>query len=357
LKFQLHLSRTLIDAGYRQSINDECLFYKRTTSGFSYISTHSDDFLLCCSSKTLAQEFRSTLIKTYNDIVYNEHASSYIGMSIKRSSDLSKLYISQNGLTNRIIADFLPDNFPTAASPASSHLFNNVSTGPSYDRIKYLSLIMAMMYVARLTRPDILLSISFLATKSQQPTDADYNNALRVLAYLKSTSNYGIIIKCQELKLHIHCDASWASHHDGNSHTGWLVKMGQSYLGCKSGKQRVGSPSSTDAEIIATSDALKNLKWLDNLLIEINLPTTISHLYQDNLSASKVIMKQTKTKQLKHLLSKINLAQQYHADKLFEIIQTPTDEMIADSLTKPKSAYNYIIVEAARLGVYKMPNN
>ena len=27
-------------------------------------------------------------------------------------------------------------------------------------------------------------------------------------------------------------------------------------------------------------------------------------------------------------------------------MQTPTDEMIADSLTKPKSAYNYDIVEA-----------
>ena len=33
------------------------------------------------------------------------------------------------------------------------------------------------------------------------------------------------------------------------------------------------------------------------------------------------------------------------------------DEMIVDSLTKPKSAYNYVIVEAARLGVYQMPNN
>jgi hypothetical protein len=132
--------------------------------------------------------------------------------------------------------------------------------------------------------------------------------------------------------------------------------MGTSYLGCKSGKQRVGSPSSTDAEIIATADGLKNLKWLDNLTIEIGLNLQTCYLYQDNLSASKIIQRQTKTKQLKHLLSKINLAQQYHADKLFEIIQTPTDEMIADSLTKPKAAYNYATVETARLGVYKMPN-
>jgi len=110
------------------------------------------------------------------------------------------------------------------------------------------------------------LAISFLATKSQQPTDADDNNALRVLAYLKSTLNYGIIIQCTELKLHLHCDASWASPHDGNSHAGWILKMVKSYLGCKSGKQRVGSPSFTDAEIIAISDALRNWKWMDNLL-------------------------------------------------------------------------------------------
>jgi hypothetical protein len=212
------------------------------------------------------------------------------------------------------------------------------------------------MYIARLTRPDILLTISYLATKSQQPTDIDHKNALRVLSYLKETSNYGIKINCQEMRLHLHCDASWASHRDGNSHTGWILKLGQSYLGCKSSKQRVGSPSSTDAELIATADGLKNLKWFDNLTTEIDLPLSICYLYQDNLSASKVIKKLTKTKQLKHLLSKINLLQQYHADKLFEIIQTPTGEMIADSLTKPKSASNYIIVEATRLGVYVMPH-
>ena len=126
-------------------------------------------------------------------------------MSITRSTNLDQIYVSQFGLTDRVIADFLPDEFPKA------HLFNNISEGQKYDRIKYLSLFMAMMYIARLTRPDILLAISYLATKSQQPTDAD-KNALRVLSYLKETSTYGITIYCQELKFHLHCDASWASH-------------------------------------------------------------------------------------------------------------------------------------------------
>jgi hypothetical protein len=34
LKFQLHLSQTLKSAGYQQSINDECLFYKKTRKQF-----------------------------------------------------------------------------------------------------------------------------------------------------------------------------------------------------------------------------------------------------------------------------------------------------------------------------------
>ena len=76
--------------------------------------------------------------------------------------------------------------------------------------------------------------------------------------------------------------------------------------------------------IIATADGLKNIKWLESLTIEIGLNLQTCDLYQDNLIASKVIKRLTKTKWLKHLLNKINLAQQYHADKLFEIIKPPT---------------------------------
>ena len=77
-QFQLYISRTLIYAEYSQSIYDECLFHKRKKLGFSYTSTHSDDLLHCVSCKILAQKFKDTLIKTYHDILYHEHALSYI---------------------------------------------------------------------------------------------------------------------------------------------------------------------------------------------------------------------------------------------------------------------------------------
>jgi hypothetical protein len=79
---------------------------------------------------------------------------------------------------------------------------------------------MAIMYLARLTRPDVLLAKSYLTTKAQQPTEGDHGPALRIVSYLNETIDHGIKIHCTELKFHLHCDASWASHHDGSSHRG-----------------------------------------------------------------------------------------------------------------------------------------
>jgi len=48
------------------------------------------------------------------------------------------------------------------------------------------------MYVARLTRPDVLLATAYLATKTQHPKEGDYK-ALRIIFYQKGTTSYGIV--------------------------------------------------------------------------------------------------------------------------------------------------------------------
>ena len=120
-------------------------------------------------------------------------------MAITRSPDLSQIYISQKGLATRIISDFLPDDFPSATSPASSHLFNHVPDDKPYDRIIF-SVIMPIMYIARLSRPDLLLGTAYLATKAQHPKEGDHKAALRIISYMKATINHGIKISCLEIK-------------------------------------------------------------------------------------------------------------------------------------------------------------
>jgi len=90
--------------------------------------------------------------------------------------------------------------------------------------------------VARLTRPDVLLATAYLATKAQYPDQGDYKAALRVIFYLKGTISHGIVVNYREVKFHLHCDATWAPHYDGSSHTRWVLKLGESFMRSKSSK-------------------------------------------------------------------------------------------------------------------------
>ena len=84
---------------------------------------------------------------------------------------------------NSLIKD-LHSVFSTSTSPASFHLYN-VPEDKSYDKIKYLSIIMPIMYAVRLSRPDVLHATAY----------ANFNTINRVLiiSHLKNTISMNTI--------------------------------------------------------------------------------------------------------------------------------------------------------------------
>jgi len=129
------------------------------------------------------------------------------------------------------------------------------------------------MKVIRLTRPDVLLATAYHATKAQHSKEGDYNAALCIISYLQvmvSSSTVASLSFTFIARLLGHPTMMTAVTLNGSSNL--------ASLGSKSSKQRVGSPSSTDAETIPTVDDLNNLKWLDSLTLEIGLPPPKSSL-------------------------------------------------------------------------------
>jgi hypothetical protein len=53
LKFQEDLTEALLSIGYKQCINDECIYVKYSKNGFSMLSTHVDDILQQVSTDPL----------------------------------------------------------------------------------------------------------------------------------------------------------------------------------------------------------------------------------------------------------------------------------------------------------------
>jgi hypothetical protein len=343
-KFQMHLLALLKRLGYVQQANDECLFAKHAYGCFSVISTHVDDILQTSNSRRLVDELHEGLVKEYKHITFNLEADAYLGMSIKRSKDLSRITLSQGGLIEKILDKHIDRNdHRTTRSPASDKIFETMdgsSNSKAVDKTNYLSLVMSLMYLARLTRPDILLPVTFLATRSTAPNANDLHEAHRICYYLAGTKNVGITIHCTSMQVYCLCDASYAVHGDGKSHTGFIVGLGSddnwSYLHGRSGKQKLVALSSTDAEVIALTECLKQAIWLRNIIKELQItPLQKIIIMQDNKSAIIMVQEVSKFKHSKHILTKVMYVKNMVVTQVLTVRYLSTSDMTADVLTKP----------------------
>jgi hypothetical protein len=240
------------------------------------------------------------------------------------------------------VETYLSESDKVSYTPSRADILeSNESNSETNDFIKqsdYLSLVMKLMYLARLTRPDILFSVTYLATKSQYPTSKDWKDAIRIVKYLYGTQTYGIHVNCTSLDMYAHCDASYGTHADGKGHTGFILSIGNtlSYLHARSVKQKVGSLSSTDAEIIATRSCCQIIKWIREILREIDIESTLpTVLYQDNKSAIVVYTSdKTRYKRVKHMLTSIGYIRSLVQSQDITIKYLDSANMTADMLTK-----------------------
>jgi hypothetical protein len=109
-----------------------------------------------------------------------------------------------------------------------------------------------------------------------------------------------------------------------------------SYVHSRSGKQKVASTSSTDAEIIALCEALKTCLWLRTLLAELRI-TELQEIvvYQDNQSAMLLGTVNTTPKRSKHMLPKLTYVRSQTLSGAVRLEHMGTTEMTADVLSKP----------------------
>lgn len=79
-----------------------------------------------------------------------------------------------------------------------------------------------LCYVATHTRPDIAASVSILSRKVKQPTETDWNEAKKILRYLKGTKELKLKLMGSKKGLEVYADADWTEDRtDSKSHSGF----------------------------------------------------------------------------------------------------------------------------------------
>ena len=93
-----------------------------------------------------------------------------------------------------------------------------------------MSLVGSLLYIAKLTRPDIVWIVSVLSRFMDKPTNTHWLSGKRVLRYLQATKSLKLVYsRDSDFNLHAESDADWSGDHDDRrSTTGYFFKLGLS---------------------------------------------------------------------------------------------------------------------------------
>ena len=182
--------------GFKQSTADPCAYVKEDYEGRTYLTVHVDDMLLASPSPAIRTWFENQ-VKQWFEISLQVNNLTYLGMSVIKSAE--GIRVHQLGYIETLGIKFGVPEDVRSSCPTTSNLLESDEHDENMNVTKYLSLVMSLMYLARFTRPDILMPTTFLATKSAGPKVKDYNNLIDILSYVMNTRSKSLLAASSKL--------------------------------------------------------------------------------------------------------------------------------------------------------------
>jgi tagatose-1,6-bisphosphate aldolase non-catalytic subunit AgaZ/GatZ len=115
-----------------------------------------------------------------------------------------------------------------------------------------------------------------------------------------------------------------------------VITMGAGLLDVKSSRQKLNTKSSTESELVALSDMCSRVIWCREFLIGQGMSPPPARVYQDNQSTMALIKRgSSASDRTRHVAIRYYWVKDRVEAKEIEVVYMPTEDMIADVMTKP----------------------
>ena len=334
-----HIKSTLERFGFISNSEDKCIFNKGDPSGSQCtVAVYVDDLFVTCKDRRVVEEVENYLKLTYDKVtVHSGLFHSYLGMNFDYREP-SKVLVTMEGYIGTMLKEYHVVN--TATTPANERLLD-ISVAAELlpeDKSQYLHRLVAkLLYVGSRVRPEIMFTVNHLTTRVNKFTKGDLNKAMRVLEYLNSDPASGLCLHIgNNMQINLFADASYATHHDGKSHSGCVVKLGDATVLAASTKQRLVTKSASEAELVCACDMYGRGVSVKLFVCGQGYDVSYVILHQDNTSTIKLIKNgKASSQRSRHINVKYFYLREQVENGELEVIHTRTERMVADILTKP----------------------
>jgi len=326
----------LIKYGLKQSTVDPCLYY---IPNQLWVVFWVDDFLIMASSTQLKNAFKSAISQQFKMRDLGP-ISNFLGMQVTRDRAARTLTLSSAQHVDQMLERF----GMTDAKPAATPLPNKtVLTAATPDEpvlppeVPYRALIGSLNYVACWTRPDIAFAVSQCARFQERPAQRHWTAAKHILRYLKGTASLGLCYSATGTAvLSGYVDASWGEDLDTRrSQTGYAFLFGGAAVSWSTKLQDTVALSSTEAEYLALSVAVKEALYLRNLFREVHSARAPAvPMFEDNQSTIKQALNLQSSARTRHIDVRHHFLKQHVTNGDISLQYLPTDQQPADCLTK-----------------------
>jgi len=355
------LDGTLKKLGFNQCGKDTCVYLFQLETKFIILAVHVDNMLIVSNSGSKLAEMKLNLTKHFKVKDLGE-VKFLLGIEVICDRKLGSIDLSQQAYINQLLKRFNLQDANPVTTPLSSGTRLTQDDCPVTDEEKkdmenvlYASLIGALMYAAIGTRPDIAFAVGALSRFLGNPGRRHWNEVKRVLSYLKGTSSYairyytdkskigevfgysrGVGMRPTDGSIEGFCDSDWAGCVDTRRLTsGFVWMMGGGAICWRSKLQMIVALSSTEAEYVGATPAVQEVIWLRDLLCELGIAGTApSLLNMDNRGAVCLTRGAGDSNRTKHIDIQYHFIRSHVECKRIEVQYLPTDEMVADILTK-----------------------
>jgi hypothetical protein len=305
------------------------------------IALYVDDLACSCVNEQAIRDVLRHLSAKYGQLeVHDKSSVPFLGMLWDFSVPDVCTVLMTGYIKSLLVEAEVPidSKFPT---PADDDFFIIDADSPLLPKDlakKFHSRVQSCLYPAIRTRPDIATAVSFLSSRVTAPTQEDWKKLVRLLGYLNRYSSLGIRLEPNKLlSVLVYVDASYGVHADGRSHTGVSATLGKGPIFCRSGKQRIVTKSSTEAELVATSDEGTIGVRLNAFLRGQGYTVPPALIHQDNLGAMALLEKGRSTSsRTRHINIRYFFLKERIDAQEIKVVHLPTEDMVCDVLTKPK---------------------